>query len=99
VSAGNDFTHVEFAALEQGQSDFQRTYTSLQTVLDDLEQQLQTNLAEWTGAAQGAYTETRMVWNAAMANLQATLTQLASSIGIANDSYQEAERSVRSRWG
>lgn len=99
VSAGNDFTHVEFAAMEQGQADFQRTYGALAGVIDELESQLATNLSEWTGAAQQAFHEAHMTWNAAMANMQSALGQIGSAIGVANENYQNAENSVLRRWG
>lgn len=98
MSAGNDFTHVEFAALEQGEADFLRTYSSLAGVIDDLERQLQTSLSEWNGSAQQAYYEAHMVWNAAMANLQSVLAHLGSAIGTAHENYQTAENSILSRW-
>lgn len=98
MSVGNDFTHVEFSALEQGQADFQRTYGSLAGVIDQLESQLGTNLSEWTGAARQAFYEAHMTWNAAMANMQSALGQIAQSIGAANESYQQAENAIVSRW-
>lgn len=98
MSAGNDFTHVEFAALEQGQADFQQTYGSLAGVLDQLESQLAANLSEWSGAAQQAFYEAHMTWNAAMANMQSALGQIAQSIGVANETYQQAEKAIISRW-
>lgn len=99
MSAGNDFTHVEFAAMEQGQADFQRTYGALAGVIDELESQLATNLSEWTGAAQQAFYEAHMTWNAAMANMQSALGQIGQSIGVANENYQSAERAIIARWG
>jgi ESAT-6 family protein len=99
VSAGNDFTHVEFAAMDQGQADFQRTYGALAGVIDQLESHLATNLSEWSGAAQQAFYEAHMTWNAAMTNMQSVLGHLGSTIGVANQNYQEAERAIISRWG
>jgi WXG100 family type VII secretion target len=98
VSAGNDFTHVEFAAMEQGQADFQRTYASLAGVIDQLESQLAANLAEWNGAAQQAFYDAHLTWNAAMANMQSALGQIGSAIGVAADNYQSAEKAIISRW-
>lgn len=98
MSAGNDFTHVEFAAMEQGQADFRRTYGALAGVIDELESQLATNLSEWTGAAQQAFNEAHMTWNAAMANMQAALGGIGSALGVANENYQKAEKSVMRRW-
>jgi WXG100 family type VII secretion target len=98
VSAGNDFTHVKFAAMEQGQADFQRTYASLASVIDQLESQLSTNLSEWSGPAQQAFHEAHLTWSAAMVNMQSALGQIGQAIGAANENYQNAEQAVISRW-
>jgi early secretory antigenic target protein ESAT-6 len=99
MSAGGDYTRVQFGAMEQGQSDFQRTYTSLQTEIEQLESQLNTNLGEWIGSAQQAYHEAQAQWNAAMANMQGVIQQIGVVIGQANDAYQQAEAQNTSRWG
>ncbi|MBO0803263.1 MAG: WXG100 family type VII secretion target [Nocardiopsaceae bacterium] len=98
MSAGKDFMHVEFSALEQGQADFERTYGSLASVIDQLESELAANLSEWTGTAQQAFNEAHMTWNSAMANMQSALGQIGRAIGTAHQNYQDAERSVTARW-
>jgi early secretory antigenic target protein ESAT-6 len=99
MSAGSDYTRVVFGAMEQGQSDFARTYSSLQSEIEQLESQLGSNLAEWVGAAQQAYHEAQAQWNAAMANMQSVIQQLGVVIGQANDNYTSAEAQNQARWG
>jgi WXG100 family type VII secretion target len=99
MSAGGDYTRVVFGAMEQGQSDFQRTYTSLQSEIEQLESQLNTNLSEWIGGAQQAYHEAQAQWNAAMANMQGVIQQIGVVIGQANDNYTQAEAQNTQRWG
>lgn len=99
VSAGSDFTHVEFAALEQGEADFLQTYNSLASTLDELQYNLQSHLAQWTGSAQEAFGQAHAAWSAAMANMHDILGQLGSTIGTANENYQSAEQSIAQRWG
>ena len=99
MSAGSDYTRVVFSSMEQGQSDFQRTYSSLQSEIEQLESQLGSNLAEWVGGAQQAYHEAQQQWNAAMANMQSVIQQLGVVIGQANDNYTSAESQNMSRWG
>ena len=98
MSAGSDYTRVQFSAMEQGQADFQRTYASLQSEIDQLESQLNTNLGEWVGSAQQAYHEAQAQWHAAMANMQAVIQQLGVVIGQANDNYLQAESQNQARW-
>jgi early secretory antigenic target protein ESAT-6 len=99
MSAGGDYTRVQFGAMEQGQSDFQRTYTSLQSEIEHLESQLNTNLGEWIGSAQQAYHDAQAQWNAAIANMQGVIQQIGVVIGQANDAYQQAEVQNTRRWG
>lgn len=98
MSAGGDYTRVTFSAMEQGQADFQRTYSSLVSEIDQLESQLNGNLGEWVGSAQQAYHEAQAQWHAAMANMQSVIQQLAVVIGTANDNYQSAEAQNQARW-
>lgn len=99
MSAGSDYTRVVFAGMQEGQADFQRTYSALQSEIEQLESQLNSNLAEWVGAAQQAYHEAQAQWNAAMANMQTVVQQLGVVIGQANDNYTQAEAINQSRWG
>ena len=98
MSAGSDYTRVVFSAMEQGQADFARTYSSLQSEIEQLESQLNAGLAEWAGPAQQAYHEAQAQWNAAMANMQSVIQQLGVVIGQANDNYTTAESQNQARW-
>jgi early secretory antigenic target protein ESAT-6 len=99
MSAGSDYTRVVFSAMEQGQADFTRTYSSLQSEIEQLESRLNSNLSEWVGPAQQAYHEAQAQWHAAMANMQSVLQQLGVVIGQANDNYTQAEAHNTSLWG
>jgi early secretory antigenic target protein ESAT-6 len=99
MSAGGDYTRVVFGAMEQGSADFQRTYASLTSEIEQLESQLNGNLGEWVGAAQQAYHEAQAQWHAAMANMQSVIQQLGVVISQANDNYTSAETQNQARWG
>jgi 6 kDa early secretory antigenic target len=98
MSAGSDYTRVVFSAMEQGQADFARTYSTLQGEIEQLESQLNSSLSEWVGSAQQAYHEAQAQWNAAMANMQSVIQQLGVVIGQANDNYTTAESQNQARW-
>jgi early secretory antigenic target protein ESAT-6 len=99
MSAGSDYTRVVFGSMQQGAADFQRTYASLQSEIEQLESQLNANLGEWVGGAQQAYHEAQAQWNAAMANMQSVIQQLGVVISQANDNYTSAEAQNQARWG
>lgn len=94
-----DYTQVQFSAMEQGEQDFQRAYSSLESEIQQLESQLNTNLGEWVGAAQQAYHEAQAQWHAAMTNMQEVIQQISRVIGQANEQYQQAESQNAQRWG
>lgn len=98
MSAGSDYTRVVFSAMEQGQADFARTCSSLQSEIEQLESQLNASLSEWAGPAQQAYHEAQAQWNAAMASMQSVIQQLGVVIGHASDNYTTAESQNQARW-
>ena len=95
----SEYTRVMFGTMEQGQADFARTYSSLQSTVNTLDSQLRANLAEWNGAAQQAYYQAKAAWDAAMADMANVVNQLGTVIGTANANYTAAERANTSMWG
>ncbi len=67
--AMSEYTRAGFGSLDQGQADFTRTYTSLQTEVTGLDAQLRSSLSAWDGHAQQAYYTAKAQWDAAMANM------------------------------
>ena len=53
----SEYTMAVFGTLQQGEADFQRTYSSLQTEVSSLESQLRSSLSRWDGSAQTAYSQ------------------------------------------
>jgi WXG100 family type VII secretion target len=94
----SEFTRVVFGTMEQGQADFARTYSSLQSTVSALDANLRANLAEWDGAAQQAYYQAKAAWDAAMADMANVVNQLGAVIGAANANYTAAERANTSLW-
>lgn len=95
----SEYTRVMFGTMEQGQADFARTYSSLQSTVSALDSQLRANLAEWDGAAQQAYYQAKAAWDAAMADMANVVNQLSAVIGTANANYTAAERTNTAMWG
>ena len=94
----SDYTLAVFGTLQQGQADFQQTYSSLVSEVQMLETQLRASLSQWVGTAQQAYYEQQAQWTAAMAHMEQVLAQLAVVVGTANENYQHAEQVNTSLW-
>ena len=94
----SEYTMAVFGTLEQGEADFQRTYSSLQSEVSALESQLRSSLSRWDGSAQQAYYQAQAQWNAAMANMAQVLSQLGAVIGTANSNDMNAESRNTALW-
>jgi 6 kDa early secretory antigenic target len=94
-----EYMAVQFGAMQAGEADFASVHAAFQSTLSTLESQLNSSLAEWTGAAQQAYFAARTKWSAASADMATVVQQLSSVIGTANANYQSAERANSSMWG
>ena len=92
----SEYTMAVFGTLEQGEADFQRTYSSLQSEVSTLESQLRSSLSRWDGSAQQAYYQAQRI--AAMANMAQVLSQLGAVIGTANSNYMNAESRNTALW-
>jgi WXG100 family type VII secretion target len=95
----SDYTAVTFGSMAEGEAEFASTYQALQSTLSTLESQLQSSLAEWTGAAQAAYHVQKQKWDNAAADMAAVVSQLGKAIGVANTNYEQAERANSAMWG
>src|SRR6202046_2500320 len=94
----SEYTMAVFSALEQGQADFQRTYSALQSEVSSLESQLRSSLSRWDGSAQTAYYQAQDQRNAAMADMDQMLSQLGTVIGAAHSNYLAAEARNTALW-
>jgi ESAT-6 family protein len=97
VPAG-DFTAVQFGAMQSAEQAFMQIYSQLTSELEDLQRQLQSGLAEWTGAAREAYHQAQAQWNASAARMGQVLSQLGTVIGESNANYQGTEQRLTGMW-
>lgn len=89
---------VAFESLQAGQQGIQKTYSTLVSTLEDLENQLKPMISTWTGAAQEQYLSCKRDWDTAAAQLAQVLSQIGQAVGQAHDNYQAAEQAARNNW-
>ncbi len=85
--------------MAQGEQDFVAVFNSLTSTLSDLQRNLESSLAEWTGSARTAYAEAKQTWDQAAEHMATVLNQLGATIGDANSVYQNTERRLSGLWG
>jgi WXG100 family type VII secretion target len=88
----SDYTLVQFGAMQTGQQDLVNSLNNLQSTVDQLDSQLQSHLASWTGSAQQAYLVAKQTWTTAMADMGTVLQSLGAVVGTAGENYTAAER-------
>lgn len=98
MTAGSEFTAVNFGGMTQGEADFASVYQALQNTLTTLESQLNSSLSQWTGSAQQAYYAAKAKWDAAAADMATVVNSLSQVIGVANANYTQTEAVNRAMW-
>jgi early secretory antigenic target protein ESAT-6 len=89
---------VNFEALQTGQAGIQKTYTSLQATLDQLETDLKPMIETWTGAAQEAYLTNKQQWDQGAASLAQVLQNVGRAVGDAHENYQTTHNATKQIW-
>jgi 6 kDa early secretory antigenic target len=98
MTAGSEFTAVNFGGMAQGEADFASVYQTLQNTLTTLESQLNSSLSQWAGSAQQAYYAAKAKWDAAAADMATVVNSLSQVIGVANANYTQTEAVNRAMW-
>ena len=93
-----DFTLVNSSAMQQGIGDLRQAHTNLNSTLDTLKGQLNTNLAEWDGAARQAYSEVQRQWDASAAKMSDIINKMTTVMTSISEGYDSNEKSIQSRW-
>jgi WXG100 family type VII secretion target len=73
--------------------------TQIQTMLSDLNTQVQANLSQWSSAARDAYTAAQTKWNAAAQDMSTQAQKVSASLSSINDNYGQAENQGLGIWG
>ncbi len=94
----SEYTSVSFGGMAQAEADFLSIFSALSGTLSDLQHNLESSLAQWTGAARTSYTQAKADWDAAARHMASVLNSLGGVIGTANDTYQQTERSLTGLW-
>ena len=93
-----DFTLVNSSAMQQGIGDLRQAHTNLNSTLDTLKGQLNTNLAEWDGAARQAYSEVQRQWDASAVKMSDIINKMTTVMTSISEGYDSNEKTIQSRW-
>ena len=80
--------YVDHNALDNTSQRLTSDVKAIQTVLDDLDTQIQKLIANWEGSAQTAYQQAKSQWTQAMTNMNTTLSSISSLLSETNDTFR-----------
>jgi early secretory antigenic target protein ESAT-6 len=90
---------VDFGGMEALAGDISAQASTLESTLEDLKGRIKPVIAQWDGAASGAYAASQAKWDQAAADLQQVLAQIGTAVRAAGEAFQQGERQNTSRWG
>jgi WXG100 family type VII secretion target len=88
---------VNYASLENAQSQMQAISKTMEGRLDSLRSQLQQ--MQWNGSDREAYQSYQAAWDSAVADINRILHEIGAAVGVANQNYQSTEKSNAKVWG
>ncbi|MFC6882879.1 MULTISPECIES: WXG100 family type VII secretion target [Actinomadura] len=95
---GTDYTFVNFAGMTTGQADFIAALKKYEAILQDLDRQVRTHLAEWDGDARGAYETKLREWKMASQRMANAVQGMGRAIGDSHDIHLGAEKANTAMW-
>jgi len=87
---------VNYAALENAQTQMQTISKTIDGRLDTLRSQLQQ--MQWSGSDREAYAAYQAQWDAAVADINAILNEIGAAVGVANSNYMSTEANNAAVW-
>lgn len=94
----SDYTKVNSSAMQQGVADLKQAHSALEEQLSTLESELNSSLAQWEGAAQGAYRAAKAQWDQAANHMAQVITTMSSTMSQIGENYDANEKHLESNW-
>ncbi|GAA1194932.1 WXG100 family type VII secretion target [Kitasatospora gansuensis] len=95
---GDQHIKVNFATIQNASSEVRQGAQRIQTQLDELKAGVARIANSWEGTAREGYQARQATWDSSAADLQQALTQIATSLDNAAQSYQATESRNAGVW-
>jgi early secretory antigenic target protein ESAT-6 len=82
---------VTHGNLDLASTDLDTASKNLQTLIDDLNRELDKRQQSWTGSAKDAYVPAKAQWNGAISDMRQLLFDLGQAVDHSNQSYLAAD--------
>lgn len=92
-----DYT-VQMGAVDVSQQELMAATKRIQQLIEQLEQEARSSLAQWEGSVRDFYYVKKAEWDAAAAQMAQAAGRAGSQLGEINQSYNQAERYGTNLW-
>jgi WXG100 family type VII secretion target len=89
---------IDTNAMRSVNADMANQNEHITTSLTSLQNNLEAQMAGWSGAARNQYEEYKTTWHRAAANMNEILDSLARNTGIMATNYEDAESANARMW-
>ncbi|MFF5567540.1 WXG100 family type VII secretion target [Streptomyces sp. NPDC012623] len=97
-----DFTdgqiYVDYSHMQNAADDMVQQTKSIDSILTNLEAELQELQQTWEGDDKAVYAEKQASWNNAVEEMKRILAENSALLNDVSDSYQYSEKSLTSLW-
>ncbi|MEU5717333.1 WXG100 family type VII secretion target [Streptomyces sp. NPDC020403] len=97
-----DFTdgqiYVDYSHMQNAAEDMVQQTKAIDSILTNLEAELQELQKTWEGDDKAVYTEKQAAWNHAVEEMKRILAENSALLNEVSDSYQYSEKSLTSLW-
>jgi WXG100 family type VII secretion target len=90
--------YVDYSHMQNAADDMVQQTKSIDSILTNLEAELQELQRTWEGDDKAVYTEKQASWNNAVEEMKRILAENSALLTDVSDSYQYSEKSLTSLW-
>ncbi|MFD4032253.1 WXG100 family type VII secretion target [Streptomyces sp. NPDC058637] len=90
--------YVDYSHMQNAADDMVQQTKAIDSILTNLEAELQELQRTWEGDDKAVYTEKQASWNNAVEEMKRILSENSALLTDVSDSYQYSEKSLTSLW-
>lgn len=89
---------IDFGSIGNISTQLKDTASWLTNTIDQLDNELNSQLSYWSGSAQAAYKSAHEKWKTAAQDLASVMQKIAGAVDEANTNYKQTESAVTSQF-
>ncbi|GLZ27988.1 hypothetical protein Lesp02_01780 [Lentzea sp. NBRC 105346] len=94
----SDYVKIDPAQLRSDGETIKSLAGQLESLLEDLKNQIKPTIDQWDGAASGNYTAAQAKWNVSAEEAQGILDDIAKELLATAEEYEQTERKNAGSW-